>query len=133
MTKRFLRFQFKSFFSILWIGLGMYSVCYADDDVERLVWVNEAIVATYTYNAQNFVARQKEIAHYFTSDGWIAFNKALNVAQIPQTIQKNLYQVSAVAISPPEVKLVRQDRWQATMPLLVVLKIHNINKNNISS
>lgn len=90
------------------------------DDAQRAVWVNEAIVATYTYNHSNFMARQKEIAKYFTAEGWINYSKALQDSKLPETIKTNAYFVSAVATMPPEIKAITDKQWQATMPVLVV-------------
>ncbi len=94
---------------------------YADvDNTQLAVWANEAIVATYTYNFKNYLARQKEIAQYFTSNGWIAYSKALTDSKLPETVKNNSYFVSAVATMPPKVKVLRSNYFQATMPLLVV-------------
>ncbi|VEG91728.1 DotI/IcmL family type IV secretion protein [Legionella spiritensis] len=94
----------------------------AIDDTQLSVWANEAIVATYTYNYKNYLTRQREIAKYFTADGWIQYTKALNASKLPETVQKNLYYVSAVATLPPEIKSTGSAQWQATMPLLVIYK-----------
>ena len=90
------------------------------DETQRAVWVNEAIIATYTYNHENFMARQKEIAHYFTAGGWINYSKALQASKLPDTIKNNAYNVSAVATFPPSIQRVNDKQWQATMPVLVV-------------
>ena len=95
---------------------------HADNETSLAVWANEAIVATYTYNYQNFLTRQKEIAPYFTSDGWINYSKALNEAQLPTVVQKNNFFVSAVATLPPQIKVIRENHWLAIMPLLVLYK-----------
>lgn len=92
------------------------------DTTELEVWANEAIVATYTFNFQNFITRQREIAKYFSSKGWIAYSDALLKAKLPEMISKNNYFVSAVATLPPTVKLLEQDKWQAIMPILVLYK-----------
>ena len=94
----------------------------ATDTTPLAVWANEAIVATYTYNDQNFLARQQAIAHYFTSAGWIAYSKALHEAKLPETVHKNNYDVSAVATAPPIVTSLSNNSWQAVMPLLVLYK-----------
>ncbi|WP_133128566.1 DotI/IcmL family type IV secretion protein [Legionella nagasakiensis] len=94
----------------------------APDDTQLAVWANEAIVATYTYNYQNYLERQKEIAKYFTAKGWIAYSKALNASKLPDAVKKNAYYVSAVATMPPQVKNIGDNHWEATMPLLVVYK-----------
>lgn len=92
------------------------------NETELAVWANEAIVATYTFNYQNFLQRQKEIARYFTANGWIAYSKALNDSKLPEIIQKNNYFISAVATAPPKIKNLRANNWEAIMPLLVVYK-----------
>lgn len=94
---------------------------FADVDYTQLeVWANEAIVATYTYNFKNYIVRQKEIAQYFSSNGWIAYSKALTDSKLPEAVQANSYFVSAVATMPPKIKVLRSNYFQATMPLLVV-------------
>ncbi len=84
------------------------------------VWVNEAIVATYSYNYKDYLQDQKQIAKYFTASGWMAYTKALNDSKLPDAVQKNLYQVSAVATHPPIITQVDQNNWKASMELLVV-------------
>lgn len=92
------------------------------DNTQLAVWANEAIVATYTFNYQNFLERQKEIAFYFTAQGWMAYSNALNDSKLPDTVKKNDYDVSAVATMPPQIKLTHDNYWQAIMPLLVVYR-----------
>lgn len=92
----------------------------APDNTQRAVWVNEAIIATYTYNHQDFMARQKAIAKYFTAEGWINYSKAQLAAKLPETVKKNAYYVSAVATMPPDIKIRKDGQWEATMPVLVV-------------
>ena len=92
------------------------------NNTQLAVWANEAIITTYTYNYQNFVNRQKEIAFYFTAQGWIAYSNALIASKLPETIQKNAYDVSAVATMPPQIKVLHDNYWQAVMPILVVYK-----------
>lgn len=86
------------------------------------VWANEAIIATYTFDYKNYLQEQKEIAKYFTADGWIAYTKALNDSKLPDSVQKNNYFVTSVATQPPEIKQVDSTHWQAVMPVLVVYK-----------
>jgi hypothetical protein len=92
------------------------------DRTQLVVWANEAIIATYTYNYKDFLEEQKEIAKYFTADGWIAYSNALNASKLPDAIQKNLYDVTAVATQPPMLVTLDSDHWQVTMPILVVYK-----------
>lgn len=92
------------------------------DNTQLAVWANEAIITTYTYNAQNYINRQKEIAFYFTAQGWIAYSNALIASKLPETVQKNAYDVSAVATMPPQIKVLHDNYWQAVMPVLVVYK-----------
>lgn len=95
----------------------------APSEVDLSVWANEAIVSTYTFSASNFLDRQKQIAKYFSSQGWINYNKALQASKLQDSVQKNNYDVSAVALLPPVIKtLVKTNEWEATMPLLVLYK-----------
>lgn len=94
----------------------------APDKTQLSVWANEAIVATYTNDYKNYLQEQKRIAKYFTSSGWITYSKALNDSKLPESIQKNQYVVSAVALLPPEIKSLDSTHWRATMPVLVVYK-----------
>ena len=98
------------------------SLMAASYSVPLAVWANEAIVATYTFTHQDFLKRQKEIAKYFTSEGWINYTKALQQSGLPESVKQNQYDVSAVATSPPEIKKLSEDTWQAVMPLLVIYK-----------
>lgn len=108
-------------------------VCAATDNTQLAVWANEAIIATFTYDYQNFLTRQKEIATYFTADGWIRYTKALQDANLPETVKANDYYVSAVATMPPEIKLLKEGTWQAIMPVLVVYKNpQNIQKQTLA-
>lgn len=95
----------------------------APNEVDLSIWANESIVSTYTFSAANFLDRQKQIAKYFSSQGWINYNKALQAAKLQESVQKNNYEVSAVALLPPTIKtLPATNEWQATMPLLVLYK-----------
>ena len=62
----------------------------APDRTQLAVWANEAIIATYTFNYKNYIQDQKEIAKYFTAEGWIAYSKALDDSKVPEAVQKNL-------------------------------------------
>ena len=106
----------------LLLFMTSFHVHAALDKVQLSVWANEAIIATYTYSYRNFIDRQKEIAQYFTAEGWISYSKAFQDAKLPDTIQKNAYIVSAVATLPPTVKPLEKGGWQATMPILVIYK-----------
>lgn len=90
------------------------------DKTQLAVWANEAIIATYTYDYKNYLPQQKKIANYFTSTGWISYLKALNDSKLPESVQKNQYEVSSVALLPPVITTVDPTHWQATMPILVV-------------
>lgn len=92
----------------------------APDRAQLAVWANEAIIATYTFNYKTFLQDQKEIAKYYSSVGWIAYNKALNDSKLPEAVQKNQYDVTAVATHPPRLVTLDPTHWQAVMPILVV-------------
>ena len=92
------------------------------DNTQLAVWANEAIIATFTYNHENFLNRQKEIAQYFTANSWIAYSNALKEAKLPETIKSNAYYVSAVATLPPVLTSLKDNSWQVIMPVLVLYK-----------
>lgn len=92
------------------------------DNAQMSVWVNEAIVETYTYQYDNYPERQKVFAHYFTAESWIAYIKALNESKLLDAVKKNKYQVSAVATMPPAITSSIPHHWKAVMPLLVRYK-----------
>jgi hypothetical protein len=94
----------------------------APNRVQLMVWANEAIVATYTYNYDTYLQDQKQIAQYFTADGWIAYSKALNDSKLPDAVQKNTYKVSAVATKPPQLIIMDPTHWTVIMPILVNYK-----------
>lgn len=98
-------------------------VCWAGDLVNNpslSVWTNEAIVSTYTYSYEDFLERQKDIAHYFTSNGWIAYTSALQDSKLIDVVKKNKYVVSSVATLPPEITKVSDGHWVAVMPIVVL-------------
>lgn len=107
--------------SALFLALAS-ATCTAADRTQLVVWANEAIVATYTYNYKTFEQDQKQIAHYFTADGWLKYSKALNASKLPDAVQKNAYDVSAVATQPPKLITLDPTHWAVTMPILVVYK-----------
>jgi hypothetical protein len=92
------------------------------EDLSLLVWANEAIITTYTVNAKDYLEDEKKIAQYFTSDGWIAYNKALNESKLPSVIQANSYEVTAVATAPPQLITLDPTHWTVIMPVLVQYK-----------
>ncbi|MGC1182400.1 DotI/IcmL family type IV secretion protein [Legionella sp.] len=114
MTKKFRALAFTLF--ILFSQLGHSG----PEQASMAVWVNEAIVATYSYSYKNYLQDQKQIAKYFTAAGWIAYTKALNDSKLPEVIQKNFYSVSAVATEPPVITQIDETHWKATMNLLAV-------------
>jgi hypothetical protein len=106
---------------LLWLHCAFsYAI---PSETELSVWANEAIVTTYTFSAEHFLDRQKAIAKYFTSQGWINFTKAIQAAKLQESVEKNNYTTSAVALLPPTIKfLSASNEWQAKMPLLVLYK-----------
>ncbi|MFA5960970.1 MAG: DotI/IcmL family type IV secretion protein [Tatlockia sp.] len=106
-------------FSLLVTTTLLYA---APDNTQLAVWANEAIVATYSFNYKNFLERQKEIAKYFTAEGWTNYTTALLASKLPEAVQSNSYFVSSVAQKPPVITPIAANQWQAVMPLLVLYK-----------
>jgi hypothetical protein len=90
------------------------------DRIQLAVWVNEATTATYTFNYKNYMEQQREIAKYFTSEGWISYSKALDASKVPDVVKQNHYDVTAVATQPPKLVTLDPTHWQATLNILVV-------------
>jgi hypothetical protein len=107
---------------VVTLALGSQLVYAGPDQAPLIVWVNEAVVATYNYSYKNYLQDQKQIAKYFTADAWIAYTKALNTSQLPEAVQKNLYYVSAIPTEPPVITPVDATHWKAVTNLLVVYK-----------
>ncbi|MCR9192558.1 MAG: DotI/IcmL family type IV secretion protein [Gammaproteobacteria bacterium] len=115
--------SFLSYGIALWFSCILSPAHATPSDSDLSVWANEAIVSAYTFTADNFLARQKEIAKYFTAKSWITYTKALETAKLKESVQKNKYEVSAVALLPPTIKLINNGKeWQANMPLMVLYK-----------
>jgi hypothetical protein len=89
---------------------------------QLVVWANEAIITTYTFDYKNFMQNQKDTAKYFTSAGWIAYSNALNDSKLLEEVQKNNYEVTAVATQPPILTTLDPTHWQVTMSILVEYK-----------
>lgn len=106
-------------FSLLCIGTPLWAVV---DEAQMSVWVNDAIVSTYTYTYQNITARQKVMGHFFTTEGWMGYLKELNASHLIDDVKKNQYEVTAVATLPPEIKNIGGAQFSAKMPLLVSYK-----------
>ena len=111
-----------SFYAGLALFLTPFTTQAAPTETELAVWANEAIVSAYSYNFNNFMQRQKEIAKYFTAKGWTDFSTAFIASKLPEAVKANSYYVSAVATLPPVIKTLGVGKWQAAMPLLVVYK-----------
>ncbi len=107
---------------VLVVFLFSFQSYASPDNTQLAVWANEAIIATYSYDYKNFLERQREIAKYFTADGWTEYASALKTSDLPNEIQKNAYVVTAVATLPPKITLLEANKWQAIMPILVIYK-----------
>ncbi len=87
---------------------------------QLIVWVSESVVSTYTFDFENFLKQQKEIAKYFTANGWINYTKALNASKLPEMVKKHSYRVSSVPLFPPTIKKISETEWQGIIPILVI-------------
>ncbi|OGV27615.1 MAG: hypothetical protein A3F18_07500 [Legionellales bacterium RIFCSPHIGHO2_12_FULL_37_14] len=110
---------------LLLLAFGLHAKAPHDTDPSQAdlsIWVNEAIVHTYTFDYKNYLADQKNIAHYFSAKAWLNYSAALTSSKLLDTIKKNLYYVSAVAQSTPQIKKRGPGVWLATMPVMVVYR-----------
>lgn len=94
-----------------------------EPSISLQVWVNEAIVNTYTFNDENLLERQKDMAQYFSPQAWKIYLDVLNKSNILSQVKTQHYQVSAVATLPPTITVnPNTHSWQAQMPILVSYK-----------
>ncbi|MBA2649771.1 MAG: DotI/IcmL/TraM family protein [Legionella sp.] len=110
------------FLSLIALYYAITDAHSAPSAIELSVWANEAIVTTYSFDYSNYLNAQKNMAQYFTGEGWIAYFEALNNSKILDSVKKNAYTVSAVATLPPKIIFLDPTHWQAFMPVLVVYK-----------
>jgi hypothetical protein len=89
------------------------------NDSKINAWVAEAILNTYTFDAENLIARQKIIAKYFTANGWIDYSKALRDSKLIAVVQKNKYSVAAIPLKAPLVETTEDHKFTASMPIIV--------------
>ncbi|HRD69337.1 MAG TPA: DotI/IcmL family type IV secretion protein [Legionella sp.] len=111
-----------SFLSVILLLITFQTGHTAPDRTQLVVWAHEAIIAAYTFNYKTFTQDQRGIARYFTAPGWISFNRALTDSKLPEVVQKNAYDVTAVATQPPRLITLDPTHWQVIMPILVVYK-----------
>ena len=109
-------------FLLILICFSCSSTFASPNETELAVWANEAIVATYTFTFKDYIGRQREIAKYFTAEGWANYSTALINSNLPNAVQKNSYTVNSVATMPPKIKTINNTAWQAVMPILVIYK-----------
>lgn len=108
---------------MIFVFLSLFNInfSFATPSQSKLtVWVSEAVISTYTFDYKNFLNQQKEIAKYFTADGWINYTKALEASKLPEAVKKHSYNVSSVPLLPPTIKNISANEWQATIPILVI-------------
>lgn len=111
------------YFLVTLLSLICANVAKAEPSKAKLtVWVSEAVVTTYTFDHKDFLKQQKQIAKYFTAEGWINFSKALKDSKIPEDVKKNSYYVTAVPTMTPEIKKLSGNEWQAVISVLVIYK-----------
>lgn len=93
-------------------------------DTALLVWANEAIISTYTYNFADYQQQLQQISPYFTADGWQVFIDTFTKSNVLDSVKSNEYAVSAVATRPPIIltqgPVSNQYVWQVEMPILVL-------------
>ena len=75
--------------------------------------------------------KQQQLSSYFSPSGWESYSKALVESNLLESIKKNNYSVSSVALKPPKIKQLVKNHWQAKMPLLVMYENPQFSKKQI--
>ena len=69
-------------------------------DIALLVWSNEAIVSTFSYNFVNYKNELKKASSFYSNDAWVAFMNNPDFYKLNE-VQKDKLVVSAVATGAP--------------------------------
>lgn len=104
-----------------------------EPNVKLSVWANEAIINIYTFDSENWLLRQKDMASYFLPKAWAAYLGALNQSNILKMVMKNQMKVNAVATFTPTIKLTKANTYQIQLPILVTYASKaNSQKQNLT-
>ena len=68
-----------------------------------LQWVNEAAIASYTYNFVDYRSQLQAASLFFTTNGWRNFLNSLQASRTLDAVRARKLVVSAVATQPPVV------------------------------
>ena len=93
------------------------------------VWINQAIINNYTFNENNLLERQTDMAKNFMPKAWELYLAKLNDSNIIKKVKENHYVVSAVATQPPQITPNPDGKsWKAHMPILVKYQAKEISQ-----
>lgn len=88
-----------------------------------LQWANQAAIAAYTYNFQDYRAELQAASDFFTPSGWTSFLDALNKSNNLTTVLSKKLVVSSVATGAPVILdqgiIDGIYTWKVQMPMLV--------------
>jgi hypothetical protein len=108
--------------SLLFLTYLMPKAWALDASIPLKVWVNQAIINTYTFSDKDWQIRQKDIGSYFMPNAWQAYLDAINKSNIIKLVTEKKMSVSAVATLPPTIQQLSPTVFKATMPILIVYK-----------
>lgn len=90
---------------------------------ELLQWVNQAVVAAYSYSFTNYRKEFQDVAQFFTPDGWTQFQNELKVSRNLETVIAKKFVVTATPTGAPIISdqgiLNGSYAWRIKMPVLV--------------
>jgi hypothetical protein len=107
---------------VIFSNLFMPKAWSLDASAPLQVWINQAIINTYTFSDKDWQARQKDIGSYFMPNAWQAYLNAINKSNIIKLVTEKKMSVSAVATLPPTIQQLSPTVFKATMPILVAYK-----------
>ena len=87
------------------------------------VFVNQAVVASLSFDYLNRGAMQQMAMRYFTQQGWFKFMTLDREKQRRQVVAREAV-VKAVALDAPQVTSTRPGQWVVTMPVLQSFRRH---------
>lgn len=96
---------------------------------ELLQWVNQAVVAAYSYNFINYRKELQDAAQYFTPEGWKQYQDGLKASRNLETVVAKKLVATATPTGAPQITdqgiLNGRYAWRIRMPFLVTYQNSN--------
>lgn len=86
-------------------------------------WVFEAIMASYSFDFNNYYSQLDKVSYYYTPEGYTMYLKALQLAKVEGQVISNKIEVSTVPLQEPVLikggNLGSTEYWRYRVPVLI--------------